>query len=162
MRQVLSYLLVDPFYMRIVTIRASALPAALAPLVEREIRALDADMPIADLMTMEQVVRTGVGYLMFHIGTVQSGAMGILGLLLSVVGVYGVVSYGASLRTREMGIRIALGAEPRNVRWLVLRQGTVLVIAGIACGLALANRARGLLSPGAPRDARGPDGRAEA
>ena len=64
--------------------------------------------------------------------------MGLLGLLLSVVGVYGVVSYGASLRTREMGIRIALGAQPRNVRGLVLRQGSVLVIAGIVCGLAVA------------------------
>ena len=72
---------------------------------------------------------------MFHIGTVQSGAMGLLGLLLSVVGVYGVVSYGASLRTREMGIRIALGAEPHNVRALVLRQGSGLVVAGIAAGL---------------------------
>jgi predicted permease len=128
----------DPFFMRIVAIRASAPPAGLAPLVEREIRALDADMPIADLMPMEQVVQTGVGYLMFHIGTVQSGAMGILGLLLSVVGVYGVVSYGASLRTREMGIRIALGARPANVRALVLRQGSVLVVAGIVCGLAVA------------------------
>ena len=128
----------DPYYMRIVAIRGSAPPAALAPLVEREIRALDAEMPIADLMPMEQIVRTGVSYLMFHIGTVQSGAMGMLGLLLSVVGVYGVVSYGASLRTREMGIRIALGAEPRDVRALVLRQGTILVMAGIGVGLAIA------------------------
>ena len=128
----------DPFYMRIVSIRATAPPAVLAPLVEREIHALDADMPIADLMPMEQVVQTGVSYLMFHIGTVQSGAMGILGLLLSVVGVYGVVSYGASLRTREIGIRIALGARPANVRTLVLRQGSVLVVAGIVCGLAVA------------------------
>jgi len=128
----------DPFYMRIVAIRSNAPPAVMAPLVEREIRALDADMPIADLMPMEQIVTTGVSYLMFHIGTVQSGAMGLLGLLLSVVGVYGVVSYGASLRTREMGIRIALGARPANVRALVLRQGSVLVVAGIVCGLALA------------------------
>jgi putative ABC transport system permease protein len=74
---------------------------------------------------------------MFHIGTVQSGAMGLLGLLLAVVGVYGVVSYGASLRTREMGIRVALGAEPRNVRALVLRQGSGLVVAGIVVGLLL-------------------------
>ena len=128
----------DPFYMRIVAVRASAPPAVLAPLVEREIHALDPDMPIADLMPLQQTVRSGVGYLMFHIGTVQAGAMGLLGLLLSVVGVYGVVSYGASLRTREMGIRIALGAEPRNVRGLVLRQGSVLVIVGIVCGLAVA------------------------
>jgi putative ABC transport system permease protein len=128
----------DPFYMRIVAIRSAAAPEAMAPLVEREIHALDRDMPIADLRPMHQVVRTGVGYLMFHIGTVQSGAMGILGLLLAVVGVYGVVSYGASLRTREMGIRLALGAAPRDVGALVLRQGSALVIAGVACGLGLA------------------------
>jgi putative ABC transport system permease protein len=127
----------SPLYMRTVSIRTVA-PDALAPLVEREIHGLDADMPIADLMTQQQVVAGGVGYLMFQIGGVQAGAMGLLGLVLSVVGVYGVVSYGASLRTREMGIRIALGAQPRDVRRLVLRQGTVLVAAGIAAGLAVA------------------------
>jgi predicted permease len=124
-----------PFFMRTISIRTVA-PEALAPLVEREIHRLDADMPIADLMTEQQVVASGVGYLMFQIGGVQAGAMGLLGLVLSVVGVYGVVSYGASLRTREMGIRIALGAQPGDVRGLVLRQGTVLVAAGIAAGLA--------------------------
>ena len=128
----------DPFYMRIVAIRSTAPPETIAPLVEREIHALDRDMPIADLIPLEQVVRTGVTYLMFHIGTVQSGAMGVLGLILSIVGVYGVVSYGASLRTREMGIRLALGAAPRHVGGLVLRQGSVLVIAGVVCGLGLA------------------------
>jgi predicted permease len=126
-----------PFFMRTVSIRTVA-PEALAPLVEREIHRLDADMPIADLMTLRQVVASGVGYLTFQIGGVQAGAMGLLGLILSIVGVYGVVSYGASLRTREMGIRIALGAQPRDVRALVLRQGTVLVAAGIAAGLAAA------------------------
>jgi putative ABC transport system permease protein len=128
----------DPFFMRIVSIRARAPLAAVAPLVEREIHALDRDLPLADFMPLEQVVNTGLSYLMFRIGTIQSGAMGLLGLLLSVVGVYGVVSYGASLRTREMGIRVALGAEPKDVRGLVLRQGAALVCAGITCGLALA------------------------
>jgi putative ABC transport system permease protein len=64
--------------------------------------------------------------------------MGVLGLLLAVVGVYGVVAYGASQRTREMGIRLALGADPAVVRGLVLRQGAGLVVAGIACGLIVA------------------------
>ena len=79
-----------------------------------------------------------MGFLLFHIGTLQAGAMGVLGLLLAVVGVYGVVSYGASQRTREMGIRLALGADPSVVRALVLRQGAMLVIAGIVCGLLVA------------------------
>jgi putative ABC transport system permease protein len=64
--------------------------------------------------------------------------MGLLGLVLAVVGVYGVVSYGASLRRREMGIRVALGARPSDVRGLVLRQGSTLVIAGIVLGLLIA------------------------
>jgi ABC-type antimicrobial peptide transport system permease subunit len=124
--------------MRVVYVRSTAPPEAIAMLVEREIHALDADMPVADAKTLRQIIQGGVGFLLFHIGSVQAGAMGILGLLLAVIGVYGVISYGASLRMREMGIRIALGAEPRNVRALVLRQGTALVAAGIACGLVVA------------------------
>ena len=61
--------------------------------------------------------------------------MGLLGLALAVIGVYGVVSYGASQRTREIGIRMALGAEPRDVLRLVLRQGVSLVIGGVIAGL---------------------------
>ena len=95
-------------------------------------------MPLADLMTEQQVVASGVGYLMFQIGGVQAGAMGLLGLVLSVVGVYGVVSYGASLRTREMGIRIALGAQPRDVRRSCSGRARSSSTAGIAAGLALA------------------------
>jgi hypothetical protein len=128
----------NPSFMRVVYLRSTAAPEALGMLMEREIHALDADMPIADAKPLRQLVEGGAGFLLFHVGTVQAGAMGLLGLVLAVVGVYGVVSYGASLRTREMGIRIALGAEPRIVRGLVLRQGTVLVVIGIACGLSLA------------------------
>jgi predicted permease len=128
----------DPSYMRVLYVRSSAPPELLGPLVEREIQALDPEVPIADVKTMKQVVEGGMGFLLFRVGTLQAGAMGILGLLLAVVGVYGVVSYGASQRTREMGIRLALGADPAVVRGLVLRQGTVLVIGGILCGLLVA------------------------
>ncbi len=127
-----------PFYMRVMYVRSAAPPESLAALLEREILGLDRDMPIADLKTMSQIVQGGMGFLLFRIGTLQAGAMGLLGLLLAVVGVYGVVSYGASQRTREMGIRIALGADPSSVRTLVLRQGSVLVIGGILCGLLAA------------------------
>jgi predicted permease len=127
-----------PFYMRVVYVRSAAPPESLKMLVEREIHALDADMPIADARPLREIVEGGVGFILFHIGSVQAGAMGVLGLILAVVGVYGVVSYGASLRMREMGIRVALGATPADVRGLVIRQGSVLVIAGIVCGLAVA------------------------
>ena len=128
----------SPFFMRVVYVRSPAPPEALKMLVGREIHALDADMPIADARPLREIVEGGIGFVLFHIGSVQAGAMGVLGLILAVVGVYGVVSYGASLRTREMGIRVALGASPAAVRGLVLRQGSVLVIVGIVVGLAIA------------------------
>jgi predicted permease len=128
----------SPSFMRVIYVRSSAPPELLGSLVEREIQALDPDVPIADVKTLTDVVEGGMGFLLFRIGTLQAGAMGILGLLLAVVGVYGVVSYGATQRTREMGIRLALGADPAVVRGLVLRQGAGLVVAGIVCGLLVA------------------------
>ena len=74
---------------------------------------------------------------MFRVGAIQASALGMIGLILAVVGVYGVVEYGASQRTREIGIRLALGANPGDVRRLVLRHGAVLVVAGVAIGLGL-------------------------
>ena len=127
-----------PSYMRVLYVRSSVPAELLGPLVEREIQALDPDVPIADVKSLTHVIEGGMGFLLFRVGTLQAAAMGILGLLLAVVGVYGVVSYGASQRTREMGIRLALGADPAVVRGLVLRQGAVLVIGGIACGLLVA------------------------
>ena len=134
------------FYMRVVYVRSAAPPESLKMLIEREIHALDADMPIADARPLREIVEGGVGFLLFHIGSVQAGAMGVLGLVLAVVGVYGVVSYGASLRMREMGIRVALGASPANVRGLVLRQGSVLVVIGVAVGLGVAAAVTSTLS----------------
>jgi putative ABC transport system permease protein len=128
----------DPSFLRIVHIRSVATPEMLGPLVQREIRSLDADMPLADLKTMTQIVAGGMGFVLFRVGAVQATAMGLLGLVLAAVGVYGVVSYGAGQRTREMGIRLALGAAPRTVGRLVLAQGSTLVVAGIVSGLLLA------------------------
>jgi len=122
-------------YMRVLHVRSSAPPELLAPLVQREIAAIDPEVPVADVKTLTQVIQGGVGFVIFRVGTMQAGAMGVLGLLLAVVGIYGVVSYGASQRTREMGIRLALGAEPAALRRLVLTQGARLVTAGVACGL---------------------------
>ena len=128
----------SPSFMRVLYIRSAIAPEVLGPLVEREIQALDPDVPVADVKTMTQVIEGGMGFVLFRVGTLQAGAMGVLGLLLTIVGVYGVVSYGASQRTREIGIRMALGAEPAAVRRLVLREGAVLVAAGIALGLGVA------------------------
>jgi predicted permease len=123
--------------LRTLHVRALGPPAALAPLIEREIKAMEPELPIADLQAMRQTLAGIFGFLIFRVGPIQAGGMGILGLLLALIGVYGVVSFGASLRTREIGIRVALGAEPRDVLRLILGQGLQLVAAGIVIGLAV-------------------------
>ena len=124
--------------LRTLYVRAQGPPAALAPRLEREIKDLAPDMPIADLRTMSQSLEGIFGYLIFRIGAIQASGMGLIGLVLAIIGVYGVVSFGASLRTREIGIRVALGAQPRDVLRLILGQGLQLVTMGILVGLAAA------------------------
>jgi ABC-type antimicrobial peptide transport system permease subunit len=87
---------------------------------------------------MSQSLEGIFGYLIFRIGAIQASGMGLIGLVLAIIGVYGVVSFGASLRTREIGIRVALGAQPRDVLRLILGQGLQLVTMGILVGLAAA------------------------
>jgi putative ABC transport system permease protein len=119
-------------------VRAKGDPALLRSRLEREISSMAPDLPMADLRTMAQSLSGIFGYLIFRLGAIQAGGMGVIGLMLAIVGVYGVVSFGASLRTREFGIRMALGAEPRDVLRLVLGQGVVLVSIGLILGLGAA------------------------
>jgi predicted permease len=121
--------------LRTLMVRAGGDPASLAPRLEREIRDIAPDMPIADLRTMNQALVGVFGYLIFRVGAIQAGGMGVLGLTLAIIGVYGVVSFGASLRTREIGIRVALGAQPQDVLRLILGQGLLLVTIGVMLGL---------------------------
>jgi putative ABC transport system permease protein len=102
------------------------------------VRELDPNLPVYDVMTMEQAVAGANGYFLFKVGAAVAAALGALGLLLAVVGVYGVVSIGASQRQHEIGIRMALGARPTRVLALVIRQAVVLVGAGVAIGVLAA------------------------
>jgi predicted permease len=123
---------------RTLHVRAVGNPASLAPRLEREIKLLAPDLPVSDLRTMSQSLTGIFGFLIFRVGAIQAGGMGVLGLVLAMIGVYGVVSFGASLRTREIGIRVALGAQKRDVLRLIVAEGLTLVAIGILVGLGAA------------------------
>ena len=120
-------------------------PAAIAAPVLAQIRGLDAGMPVADVQTLEHFFKEGALFATRLIMQIVA-AIGLLGLLLAVTGLYGVIAYSVSRRTREIGIRMAIGADAGKVARLVLRQGLRLTLIGAAIGLALALAASKLLA----------------
>jgi putative ABC transport system permease protein len=111
--------------------------------VRAAIQRLDADQPITELALASDIVDEELGRDRFL--TLLIGLFAGLALTLSSVGVYAVVAFGVSRRRREVGIRLALGAEPANVRALVVRQGMVPVVVGIVIGVALSLASSGAL-----------------
>jgi predicted permease len=124
--------------MRTLQIRASTNAEALMLSVQQEIKNLDSGLPIFMLRTMNDSLAGANGFMIFRIGALLASCIGAMGLTLAVVGVYGVVAFAASQRTREIGIRMALGANRTQVLKLVLRQGVWVVVAGAALGLLAA------------------------
>src|SRR5262249_46141771 len=96
------------------------------------------DLPVFDVETMTEALNTLAGLLIFKVGAALAAALGGLGLMLAAVGVYGVISYAASQRAREIGTRMALGAESRHIRRMILAQRLILLGAGLIIGLAAA------------------------
>jgi putative ABC transport system permease protein len=120
---------------RIVQVRSSAPPESLSAELRREIRILEPAMSIWDLRTMKESLAGAKGFFTFRLAASLAAAMGILGLILAIVGVYGVVSYSATQRTQEIGIRRALGASSNDIRTLIFGQGIRLVLGGVLVGL---------------------------
>jgi putative ABC transport system permease protein len=117
-------------------LRTTEDPAALIPAVHRMVAELDPTLPLFDVHTMDDVLWEAVArprFLMFLL-TAFAG----IALLLAAVGIYGVMAHTVAQRTHEIGLRVALGARPAQVRAMVLRQAATVVAAGVAIGLAAA------------------------
>ena len=137
-----------------VLVRAGGDPASAAAVVRDAVRILEPDLPLLESMPLRQFM--AVSLFPQRLAGVVTGAIGTLGLLLSMVGLSGVVALAVASRTREMGVRLALGARGADVVGLVLREGLGLALRGMALGLvaavALAPALRSLLSGVGPLD----------
>jgi predicted permease len=114
-------------------VRAAGDPAALLGTMQRTVRELGSDVPIDSPTTVRSLLRESLWMVKFGVGLLA--VFGVLALGLASVGIYGLMSYSVVQRTREMGLRIALGADPPAVRRFVLRQAMRLVVIGLAVGL---------------------------
>jgi ABC-type antimicrobial peptide transport system permease subunit len=119
--------------------------ASVVPELREIIRKLDSNMPVYDVRTMEDFYENrAIKAPTIIVQTV--GSMGLMGLLLTMVGLYGLVAYSVSRRSREIGIRMAIGADRIKVMRMVLKQGCILAVCGIVAGTVLSLGADRLLN----------------
>jgi ABC-type antimicrobial peptide transport system permease subunit len=117
-------------------VRTEIPPADLVPRLTGEVQTLDPSLPLLHIKTLDDYVSDSVGGTRFE--AVLLGIFGGLAFLLTAVGLYGVISYTVARRTREMGIRLALGANRKAITKMIVRNGTQLACTGVVIGLAAA------------------------
>ena len=141
---------IDPFFylpieqdyslssLQALQIRSAAPPDAVIREAQSVIHSLAPDLPVFNVETMNESLDTLAGFLIFQLGAGLAAALGLLGLVLAIVGVYGVISYSTAQRTHEIGIRIALGAQRAQILRLILGQGIFIVGVGLLAGCVAA------------------------
>jgi putative ABC transport system permease protein len=144
----------DPFAGMSYVVRSAVEPESLAPAVREAVRSVDRAQPVAEFRTLENLVGEAVAEP--RLNSILLGVFAGLALALAAAGIYGVMSYAVSQRTHEIGIRIALGAQDRDVLRFVVGQGMVLAAAGVGVGLfasfAVTRLMSGLLYGVSPSD----------
>jgi len=122
-----------PFTSMFLTVRTRVEPQTLNASIQDAVHAVDSQTPLYEVRTMEDRMQRAV--VSQRAAMILLSAFALVAMLLAVVGIYGVISWGVVQRTREMGLRMALGVLRRDVMWLVLRRCSLLVLTGISLGL---------------------------
>lgn len=140
----------------VLQVRTSLPLSAVSREINGLVQSLAPTVPVTNIQTMTEGLDTLAGLLLYQIGAIMAGTLGLLGVTLAVVGVYGVVSCAATQRTHEIGIRMALGARRADILLMILRQGFLIVgiglLAGVLLAFAIARLAGNFLSGVSPLD----------